>query len=103
MQDFFPSSLSPAESIRIDLTLPPQNGIFNGYGEMSEGFMEPVLKTGDTETYRGFESHSLRHRKLVSDCFWLTSFPFFRCFFKLFYFSHKSGGPVSTWSWGLPT
>ena len=30
---------------------------------MSERFMEPVLKTGDTETYRGFESHSLRQKK----------------------------------------
>ncbi len=30
-------------------------------GEMSEWFKEPVLKTGDTATYRGFESHSLRH------------------------------------------
>ena len=29
---------------------------------MSERFMEPVLKTGDTETYRGFESHSLRQK-----------------------------------------
>ncbi len=28
---------------------------------MSERFKEPVLKTGDGETHRGFESHSLRH------------------------------------------
>ena len=28
---------------------------------MSERFMEPVLKTGDRATCRGFESHSLRH------------------------------------------
>ena len=27
---------------------------------MSEGFKEPVLKTGDGATHRGFESHSLR-------------------------------------------
>ena len=31
------------------------------YGEMSEWFKEPVLKTGDSERDRGFESHSLRH------------------------------------------
>ena len=30
---------------------------------MSEWFKEPVLKTGDTATYRGFESHSLRFQK----------------------------------------
>ena len=30
-------------------------------GEMSERFKEPVLKTGDGATHRGFESHSLRH------------------------------------------
>ncbi len=28
---------------------------------MSERFKEPVLKTGDPATGRGFESHSLRH------------------------------------------
>ena len=27
---------------------------------MSERFKEPVLKTGDGATHRGFESHSLR-------------------------------------------
>ena len=32
-------------------------------GEMSERFKEPVLKTGDGATNRGFESHSLRHIK----------------------------------------
>ena len=31
------------------------------FGEMSEWFKEPVLKTGDPATGRGFESHSLRH------------------------------------------
>ena len=30
-------------------------------GEMSEWFMEPVLKTGDAARHRGFESLSLRH------------------------------------------
>ena len=30
-------------------------------GEMSEWFMELVLKTSDTERYRRFESYSLRH------------------------------------------
>ena len=30
---------------------------------MSERFKELVLKTSDTERYRGFESHSLRHFK----------------------------------------
>ena len=28
---------------------------------MSEWFKEPVLKTGDAERHRGFESHLLRH------------------------------------------
>ena len=30
-------------------------------GQVSEWFKEPVLKTGDTATYRGFESHPVRH------------------------------------------
>ncbi len=29
-------------------------------GEVSEWFKEPVLKTGDSERGRGFESHPLR-------------------------------------------
>ena len=33
---------------------------FSSHGEMSERFKEPVLKTGDGVTHRGFESHSLR-------------------------------------------
>jgi hypothetical protein len=34
-------------------------------GEMSEWFMEPVLKTGDAERHRGFKSLSLRqHQKI---------------------------------------
>ena len=43
------------------LTLHPCNGIFYGYGEVSEWFKEPVLKTGDAATHHGFESHPLRH------------------------------------------
>ena len=31
-----------------------------GYGEVSEWFKEPVLKTGDPARDRGFESHPLR-------------------------------------------
>ena len=31
-------------------------------GEVSEWFKEPVLKTGDSERGRGFESHPLRHK-----------------------------------------
>ena len=30
------------------------------FGEVSEWFKEPVLKTGDSERGRGFESHLLR-------------------------------------------
>ncbi len=32
------------------------------FGEVSEWFKEPVLKTGDSERGRGFESHLLRLR-----------------------------------------
>lgn len=50
---------------RVHITLtasrPVKSAIF--YAEMSERFKEPVLKTGDTERYRGFESHSPRHIK----------------------------------------
>ena len=35
--------------------------ILSVFGGMSERFKEPVLKTGDGATHRGFESHSLRH------------------------------------------
>ncbi len=45
------------------LTIQPQNGIVGLNGEMSERFKELVLKTSDTERYRGFESHSLRQSK----------------------------------------
>ena len=37
--------------------------ILSVFGEMSERFKEPVLKTGDGATHRGFESHSLRQQK----------------------------------------
>ena len=47
------------------LTFGSRNGIVPGYGEMSERFKEPVLKTGDGATHRGFESHSLRQRITV--------------------------------------
>ena len=39
------------------------------FGEMSERFKEPVLKTGDPATGRGFESHSLRHFMLFASAF----------------------------------
>ena len=32
------------------------------YGELSERFKEPVLKTGDAATHREFESHTLRQK-----------------------------------------
>src|SRR5699024_2921823 len=32
------------------------------YGELSEWFKEPVLKTGDAATHREFESHTLRQK-----------------------------------------
>ena len=32
----------------------------DNFGQVSEWFKEPVLKTGDTATYRGFESHPVR-------------------------------------------
>ncbi len=41
---------------------------------MSERFKEPVLKTGDAATHRGFESHSLRHENTV------IVIPQLRCF-----------------------
>ena len=43
-------------------------------GEMSERFKEPVLKTGDGATHRGFESHSLRHNTAQCVCSGLYSF-----------------------------
>ncbi len=37
--------------------------ILCSYGELSERFKEPVLKTGDGETHREFESHTLRQKR----------------------------------------
>ena len=37
-------------------------------GEVSEWFKELVLKTSDTATYRGFESHPLRHIQKGKKC-----------------------------------
>ncbi len=37
-----------------------QYTLSHGYGEVSEWFKEPVLKTGDPARDRGFESHPLR-------------------------------------------
>ena len=34
------------------------------FGEVSERFKEPVLKTGDSVMGHGFESHPLRHTTL---------------------------------------
>ncbi len=39
------------------------------HGEVSERFKEPVLKTGDTERYRGFESHLLRLTNYIESWF----------------------------------
>ena len=46
-------------------------------GEMSERFKEPVLKTGDGATHRGFESHSLRHKSnvILIELRWTFSMP----------------------------
>ena len=43
------------------------------YGEVSEWFKEPVLKTGDAATHRGFESHPLRHNEIVKGCYYEVS------------------------------
>ena len=48
------------QNLRIDILLGKWYDLPDG--EMSERFKEPVLKTGDGATHRGFESHSLRHR-----------------------------------------
>ena len=42
------------------------------YGEVSEWFKELVLKTSDTERYRGFESHLLRILQLKSGRHWIA-------------------------------
>ncbi len=44
------------------LTSAAGNGIVYTHGELSERFKEPVLKTGDGETHREFESHTLRQK-----------------------------------------
>ena len=44
------------------LTFYSPGGILGGYGELSERFKEPVLKTGDSERNLGFESLTLRQR-----------------------------------------
>ena len=40
------------------------NRFAGSHGEMAEWFMALVLKTSDTERYRGFESLSLRHNSI---------------------------------------
>ena len=47
---------------------------FSTHGEMSERFKEPVLKTGDGATHRGFESHSLRQIIMTTPCGWSLLF-----------------------------
>ena len=51
--------------LSVRLTCFPENVILDAYGELSEWFKEPVLKTGDGETHREFESHTLRQRITV--------------------------------------
>ncbi len=53
-----------------------ENDIFYEHGEMSERFKEPVLKTGDAATRRGFESHSLRQKSAAFD----RRLPIFTCY-----------------------
>ena len=45
--------------------------IRHGYGEVSEWFKEPVLKTGDPARDRGFESHPLRQEAFGEVLKWL--------------------------------
>ena len=49
--------------LSVRLTCFPENVILDAYGELSEWFKEPVLKTGDGETHREFESHTLRQKE----------------------------------------
>ena len=49
--------------LSVRLTCFPENVILGIYGELSERFKEPVLKTGDGETHREFESHTLRQKE----------------------------------------
>ena len=53
----------PGRGRGFDLTFIMVDGIISPHGEMSERFKEPVLKTGDGATHRGFESHSLRQKE----------------------------------------
>ena len=48
---------------------------------MSERFKEPVLKTGDPATGRGFESHSLRQNRqvILIEITCLFYFTYFSC------------------------
>ena len=62
---FSKSFVSPL--ISKTLTFERSNAIIWWLGEMSERFKEPVLKTGDGATHRGFESHSLRQKTTDSD------------------------------------
>ena len=62
---FFACFLSLIFWLLYHLTLHLWNGIFYKYGEVSEWFKEPVLKTGDGATHRGFESHSLRQTSFM--------------------------------------
>ena len=49
----------------LRLTLEKVFVIIGAFGEVSERFKEPVLKTGDAERHRGFESHPLRQLRKV--------------------------------------
>ncbi len=54
----------PARSFSFrHLTFFRSDGIISAYGELSERFKEPVLKTGDGATHREFESHTLRQKE----------------------------------------
>ena len=60
--------MSPEMSVIFILTSAVHFGILIKVlviGEMSEWFMEPVLKTGDAERHRGFESLSLRQHSNI--------------------------------------
>ena len=67
--DFFETSLLTREK-NCDKIIKSLNG------QVSEWFKELVLKTSDTATYRGFESHPVRHIFLFG-----TFFPKYVCGF----------------------
>ena len=54
--------------IKRSLEKPKSEQQIENYGEVSERFKEPVLKTGDSERGRGFESHPLRQSKKQTVC-----------------------------------